>query len=138
MAKIYVAASAPKLTEAKQVAAKLKMAGHEVTSRWLLGAADLYTGARGEQSKIEHGIKCAQEDFEDVTAANVLVQLTGDTETKGGRHSELGIALHKNNLCIIIGPREQVFHYHPRVFLARDVEEALNLITVAAQDTLRV
>jgi hypothetical protein len=51
----------------------------------------------------------------DVIMSDEVVCLSGDAYSKGGRHSEVGAAIALGKRVWLIGPREQVFHYHPLV-----------------------
>lgn len=112
--RIYVAASwSRQKTDAQALADILTKMGHTITSGWLK-AAD------GADQAIE-----AENDYNDVMRAEALVCITGDTESKGGRHTELGLALALQKRVYIVGPREQVFHHHPRVTVFATVEEMI-------------
>ncbi len=107
--KIYVAASFPRRDEARLLGLALEDAGHEITSGWMMLKGKSYFGDdwAGEVEAVR--------DLQDVRDCDVLVSITGDTESHGGRHSELGIALALGKRIIIVGPKEQVFHHHPHV-----------------------
>ena len=47
----------------------------------------------------------------------MLIQFSDEprTPTRGGKHVELGIALGLGMTVAVIGPKENVFHFHPRV-----------------------
>lgn len=78
-----------------------------ITARWVYG---------GEAGLSRAG--CALMDIEDVDAADTVVSFTQPERSYnigGGRHTELGYALAKGKRLVVIGPREQIFHYHPAV-----------------------
>jgi hypothetical protein len=57
-------------------------------------------------------------DFDDVREADVCIAFTEPADGpqgRGGRHTELGIALALGQRVIIVGPREHVFHCLPDV-----------------------
>ena len=77
--------------------------GDTVRSRWL----DF-----GKKPKWISGI--AREDCKDLIAADTVIIFTEITNTilaTGGRHVEFGLALAQGKRVIMVGPRENVFHY---------------------------
>src|SRR3990167_4827650 len=76
--------------------------GHLVVSRWIWG------GHR------EPGLEreMAEEDIQDLVKADTMIQFTGPVR-QGGRHVEFGYAIGSSfiNRLILIGERENVFHY---------------------------
>lgn len=121
--KIYVAASFTKQkTEAAEVAATLRAVGHVITSRWLEVEPEYDTSDMSRHALMDEA---------DVRVADVIVCLTGDTASRGGRHTEVGIAIALNKRVILIGPREQVFHWHPLV----EVVQALGQLTLSLRLT---
>ena len=85
--------------------------GDIVTSRWL----DFR-----KMPSWSFGI--AQQDCEDLMAADAVITFTEIPNTilaTGGRHVEFGLALAQGKRAIIVGPRENVFHYllpDPQIF----------------------
>src|SRR5260370_22529594 len=56
----------------------------------------------------------ARQDCEDLMAADAVIIFTEIPNTilaTGGRHVEFGLALAQGKRVIIVGPRENVFHY---------------------------
>lgn len=86
-----------------------------MTSRWLqseraLEGVDLTGSGRGAE--------LASMDLDDLRAATICISFTEDERGqrgRGGRHTELGIALALNMRVILVGPREHVFHCLPTV-----------------------
>ena len=77
--------------------------GDTVTSRWL----DFR-----KMPSWSFGI--ARDDCEDLMAADAVIIFTEIPNTilaTGGRHVEYGLALAQGKRVIIVGPRENVFHY---------------------------
>ena len=109
--KIYIAARYKKRAELLQLSRKIAMHGHIITARWLEG-----------NHEHEEDVVCAKHDFEDVGNSDVVISFTEEprTSTRGGRHVELGLALAWNKTCIIIGPREHVFHSLPGILHLRE------------------
>lgn len=109
----------------KDVAADLQHNGYEVTSRWLtstlaIGPGELDIGGRAAE--------LAMMDVEDVRRAGICVAFTEPPEEtkpgRGGRHTELGIALALGLRVVLVGPREHVFHCLPGIEQYSSWEEA--------------
>lgn len=105
--KVYIAGRYSKLTELAEEAKKFKEAGFEITASWLNNA--------------EEGMSftdVAVVDLDDVARADILVLYTepyGTPVPGGGRHVEFGYALALNKTIVIVGPLENIFHWHPDV-----------------------
>jgi hypothetical protein len=127
--KIYVAASFPlQKTRAAELAEFLRDNGHEVTSRWLT-VEEAGPTQPGETYEVRTSKqRYALMDEADVLASDVVVEITGDTLTRGGRHVEKGIAIGRKIPIINLGPRECVFDWHPLVQLAENAEQLLQIL----------
>jgi hypothetical protein len=139
---MYIAASFPKKAEMRVL--RNQIHAHtpvQVKANWLDGAHD------GYGNKPEYAV----DDANQVLAADIVLICTGDTMTRGGRHTELGIAIAYNmmihamnadpevgdklpkKLIILYNPaaasrdgcNEQVFHSHPEVGLRVNSKDAL-------------
>lgn len=110
--KIYLAASWPRRDEARHIATRLKAVGHTLTADWW-NDEDISGGYANGVATMPS--ERAARDLQAVRDADAVVCLTGDTLTKGGRHSEVGAALALGKRVFLIGPKEQVFHQHPLV-----------------------
>lgn len=145
--KVYLAASYSRREELASYAADVESRGMVVTSRWLLGPNHRKLGDAGTLSEhaewlVERdfdstvgrrvGALCAQQDVEDVLAADALVLFTGGG--RGGRHVEFGVALGAGKRLFVVGAgRENVFHTLPNVVGAASWREVLDeLAPVAA------
>jgi hypothetical protein len=119
--KVYLAATFDRGPEMCGYADELKRMGHEVTSRWMKGH---HTIVAGED---RHNNRMAMEDVEDVKAADVLVVFAdppGALSTSlGGRQVETGIALDNCDRIILVGGRENIFHYLYKVEVFETWEE---------------
>jgi hypothetical protein len=121
--KVYLAARYDRALEMCRVALLLQEAGHEVTSRWIKGhdSTDPAVLAR-----------FAQEDIEDVAAADVLMLFTEPNiqGTRGGRHVEFGIALALGKRIVLVGVNnaKNIFQHLPEVYRAHNVERAIELL----------
>lgn len=131
--RIYVAASAPRHGSAKALAELLRKEGHDVVSDWHdqdgLNFALESSGASMDILATRYEGESVR-DVLQVRMADILVVITGDQQTRGGRHTELGIALDRGCAVYLLGPREQVFHYHPDV---RVVSSAIELVETLAK-----
>lgn len=125
--RIYLAARYSRHEEMQENAADLEAAGHTVTSRWIRGSHKL------DPDRVDEAERFAIEDIEDLTKSDVVVSFTETDEkaakkrpSKGGRHVEFGIGLALNKRLVVIGPRENVFHWLPNVEVYDDLESFMN------------
>jgi nucleoside 2-deoxyribosyltransferase len=106
--KLYVAAHCR--WAGSHVAAVLSERGHQITARWLsqpFGATTDYTP--------ETCRDIAQQDMDDVCAADGLVLVAGPDRYSGGKFVEVGIALGTGKRVVVIGRRENMLMHHPSV-----------------------
>lgn len=121
--KIYLAARYSRREELNRYADDLRSAGHEVTSRWLNGDHQISDEAlnddHGDQGfNHDERQRFALEDWDDLMAASLVISFTEaprSSSSRGGRHVEFGAALADGKQCVVIGPRENVFHCLPQV-----------------------
>lgn len=129
--KIYIAARFSRRPEANALAQRLKAAGHEITSRWVLPETDhvLPTGV-SEQAADKERERFALEDVADVYACDMMVSLMEEPRSngRGGRHVEFGMAIGIGAFLAIIGPRETVFHHLPSVWQFETVDEFMEWV----------
>lgn len=120
--KFYIAARFSRRPEAHALAKQLNELGHTCTATWITDDSHV-TGS---------DMDCALHDCRDVMACDTLIALTEVPRgnSRGGRHVEFGMALAANKECVVIGPRETVFHYLPNVkhfpTVAAFMDDALN------------
>lgn len=155
--RIYLASRYSRRVELCEYRAQLVALGFDVQARWLNGEHQLSNegipiGENGE-SLVEDGgdgtggsgmkdLKSAQlrahfanEDWEDVTQADCVISWTEpprSSANRGGRHVELGIALALQKRCIVIGYRENIFHWLPQVEFFETWRDALTNIGAEA------
>ena len=113
--KIYLGATYGRRVELAEYRLQLMWHSLIVTSRWVVTPEP--TVPYGGLSTVMRA-ELAQEDWEDVRAADIMINFTepGDTAaSSGGRHVEFGAALAFEKRCMIVGPRENVFHCLPEV-----------------------
>lgn len=141
--KIYLAARYSRRLELCGYRDQLRAIGHTVEAVWLNGEhqiSDTGTpiGEHGEALVEAMGIagreafygnadkraaelrrKFAHDDYDDVRGCDLCISFTepprSDGRGRGGRHVEFGIALALGKLVWIVGPRENIFHWLPRV-----------------------
>lgn len=126
--KLYLAA---KYAEAHVMRAwrdVLHAEGHAVTARWIDGAHDMNDLGEHDAQRTQF----AEEDLEDIENADCLIlwnplQLHG--QGRGGRHVEFGYAIARGKRIVIVGDRENVFHYLGEVHVVPTVEAALGLLS---------
>jgi hypothetical protein len=88
-----------------------------VNSRWLLGGHE-WVGTPDEEIPVEHNAGFAQDDIDDLMAADLIVCFTESPRSgpaRGGRHVEMGYALAKGKPILTVGHRENVFYCLPDV-----------------------
>jgi hypothetical protein len=123
--KIYIASRYDRRFEMLGVTGVLMRAGHVVTSRWVEG--------RGEGPAL-----AALEDLSDILRADCLISFTEEPEAgvswaaRGGRHVEFGYALAAGKRLCVVGPRENVFHFLPRVEVYASISELVRTLTAPA------
>jgi nucleoside 2-deoxyribosyltransferase len=108
--RVYLAGRYARRSELRTVAEELRDHGYEVTSRWLFEDASIPEGVLAPQGR---ALEVAEMDFEDVRCSDMCIAFTEHRDSpqgKGGRHTELGVALALDQDVILIGPREHVFH----------------------------
>lgn len=122
--KIYLAASYSRREEILEFKNVIEQIGHTVTSRWILEHRDAYTSHEMRE--------CAKEDIEDIVTADMLIAFTessSHTNRRGGRHTELGVALGLSMPIIRVGPEEENIFYtlaDKRFFYKQDLLTHLN------------
>lgn len=113
MITFYVASRYTRRDEMRLVADKLRERGHGVTSRWLYEDKPLNTHM-GEDTD-EFYATTARHDLEDIDLASHFLFFAEDPKIgtpRGGRHVEFGYALARGKQIRVIGPYENIFHYH--------------------------
>jgi hypothetical protein len=115
--KIYLAARYSRLEQMNLIAAELRQLGHVVTSRWIQGNHRMPDCAVGTRDEVVFRQRFAHEDLDDLRAADCCLSVSEEPRcpTRGGRHVEFGIAIERGLRCIVVGPREHVFHWLPEV-----------------------
>ncbi len=117
--KVYLAARFSRRKEMQGYADELIALGHQVTARWVVGPPqsshhpDEVTG-----HSLAYEERVSVEDLKDVADADCIIcfsEQPRETNTRGGRHVEFGLAVAAHKRIILVGPRENVFHFLPVV-----------------------
>lgn len=118
--------------------------GHQVQARWLDGKHQISDkgvpiGDHGEAlvEGVDDGLTqvrnaqlrshFASDDWQDVTSAELVINFTEpprSSANRGGRHVEYGIALALGKRVIVVGHRENIFHWLPQVEFVETWEAA--------------
>ena len=150
--RIYLAARYSRREELCHYRDELRKMGHDVQARWLDGEhqidnAGTPIGEDGEAivegtlrsgerlSQTEQSARAealrqrfAKDDYEDVQAADVVISFTEaprSSANRGGRHVEYGIALAMGKRVMVVGHRENIFHWLPTVEFYTTPNQAL-------------
>ena len=136
---IYLAARYSRREELCEYRSALRALGYQVTSRWLNGNHQIDDAGLSAETKQEERVRFACEDWADLERADACINFTESprgTNSRGGRHVEFGGALALGKRCIVVGPRENVFHCLPNVEIYGTWQECLiNLTEERAQST---
>jgi hypothetical protein len=123
--RIYLSARYPRREEMCGYADELRADGHTVDARWLAPGHELTADC-----SVERGSTLAVDDTEDIIASDCLIAFTEDPAgevpgaARGGRHVEFGFGIGLGSRgpgdfvplrLVVVGYRENVFHYLPEV-----------------------
>jgi hypothetical protein len=110
--KLYLAAQYGRKEEIKLAARLLTADGHEITSTWINEPyPPTATLADLQESKLR---ELAEQDLSELHQAEGIVFFSEDPNTpikRGGRHVEFGFCLAFDKRLVVVGPRENIFHY---------------------------
>ena len=121
--KLYIAGH--NQIEAITAAKMLGREGHSITSRWLwapFNPTEKYAPEKREE--------IATMDADDVTEADALVLLSCEARVPGGKFVEAGIALGQGKEVFVIGRRENMLLWHPRVYCFATIHECILALKV--------
>lgn len=141
--KIYLAAQYSRRLELCGYHEQLVAMGHAVTSRWLdgmpHGVEATIEGGDVSQEAAEFRAGAAYRDIADIQKAECLINFAEPPESnasRGGRHVEMGFVLGLNTSyklphtrIIVVGHRENLFHWLPAVEFYEDWGQALEALT---------
>lgn len=126
--KFYLAARYSRHPEMQKCRDDLETLGHVVTSRWINGEHQMVNDSMFSPGDEKIAERFAREDIEDIVAADCVISFTEpqrSTNSRGGRHVEFGLALGRGILNVIVGPRENVFHFIPGLAVYDTWEDCL-------------
>lgn len=123
---IYLAAAYPRRAEMLMKAATLEALGHDVTSQWM--HQDFGDGS--VRATKERGA-FAKMDLTDIDESDVVLVFTDKPSSTGGYHVEFGAALMMGKRCVVVGPRQNIFHCLDGVEHCATWDEAKALLTEA-------
>jgi hypothetical protein len=128
--KLYVAShSQPAARALKQ---QLEDEGHIVVARWI--ASDIKFGHGPDAYTDGERAALAVMDETDVRVCEALI-LIAEPEGRtvpGGKHVETGIALALQKPVFVLGRRENIFHWHPRVQVVTTSDDLMGLLGLIA------
>lgn len=124
---VYLSARFARKDELRGYRDALAAAGIQCTARWL----------DGEPQDLAD---IAAMDREDVLRADVLVAFSEEPvefspypfASRGGRHVEFGMALATGKVCVVVGPREPVFHHARDVRVCATWDECVAMLATLA------
>ena len=142
MLKVYLAGRFSRFGEINGYKDDLAKIGVETTSRWLNGGHE-WVGTADEDIPVEANAVFANEDLEDIDAADVLICFTEPPRSgpaRGGRHVEFGYALAKQKPILVVGHRENVFYClpEPHLFFCDTWSQALEVLQVSHLEADRI
>lgn len=126
--RIYLAARYSRREELCGYAEALRLRGYYVTSRWLAGNHQIDDAGLSVEAAREERTRFAMEDWHDLMTADICISFTEtprSSNSRGGRHVEFGAALACGLRCLVVGPRENVFHCIPCVEVFDEWEHAM-------------
>ncbi len=136
--RIYLAARYSRWHELADYARQLSAYGFVITSRWLEGRSPLLPDGLSEEAAFEQRAYFAQQDWEDLMNADICISFTEpprSSNTRGGRHVEMGAALAIGKRVIVIGQRENVFHCLPQIEFYQTWQECLLTLVLYAHNS---
>lgn len=116
----YLASAFKRKAEMAECRAIMQAAGYNVVARWIDEEAESDDAAPTDDYRME----CALTDLQDVAACDVFVCFIGGVGA--GHHTELGLALAGGKRIVLIGQKNNIFHYLPLLEYYTDFADFLN------------
>lgn len=136
---VYLASRHEDREDIIRVRKSLVKNGINVTSRWLLEGGVLKTNV--VENEREGSLHVLTNDLEDINIADAVVVFSPKKafgNGTGGRHVEFGYSLGIGKRLVLVGFRENVFHWHPDVICVRTKKEMFKtLFKLSTDKTLR-
>jgi nucleoside 2-deoxyribosyltransferase len=127
---VYLASRYGRRDELCRYRSELESTGFTVTARWLNGKHHMPEHSPTDYQHSENE-RFAREDWEDLQAADIVISFTEPSRSgpsRGGRHVEMGAALAWGKACLVVGHRENVFHYLPEIRFFPTWQDAINAL----------
>lgn len=112
---VYLAAPFGRKLEMREKRDELWKLKQEVRARWIdedIFTSDTTPSSVGEAPSSEYLGTYAEIDFEDAKGCNTFIVFPG---VGAGHHTEMGVALRQGSQVIVIGQKNNIFHYLPWV-----------------------
>ena len=131
----YLAGRFSRKEEFQSYASKIKLRDStaEVVSTWLWSEQD--SGSQSGDFTFEDAVKFCLQDVRDVLRCTSLLFFSenplsipeGESPSLGGKDTELGIGIASTGVRLFcVGPRVNVFHYHPSIVQFNTFDDWLN------------
>lgn len=124
--KIYIASHSQ--TRARELSEVLEANGYGVVSRWITCDPKFGHGVDAYSDDERRALTVMDEEDVRLADALVLIAEAAGQYVPGGKHVETGMALALGREVIVMGRRENIFHWHPLVTLVRSTEEVLGTL----------
>jgi nucleoside 2-deoxyribosyltransferase len=101
--------------------------GFVVVARWIEGNHEI-SGVDDDKERV----RFAQEDLADIQACDIVIMRSDPSffrSGRGGRHVELGLAIAWGKRIVLVGERENVFHWLPQIDLVHSIASAISILT---------
>lgn len=132
---VYIAAPYAARSQVAEHLKELETIGFKTQCRWADGTHEFGPEGAAFSADPTERARWAMEDISDIDDCDIVVAFTAaailplpervSRGTSGGRHIETGYAIAKRKTVILIGDPENVFHWLPTVWLAKDWHEAV-------------
>ncbi|MCC6909694.1 MAG: hypothetical protein IT430_17295 [Phycisphaerales bacterium] len=111
--KLYIASHSQ--IRARELKSLLENRGYVIVARWITCDSKFGHGAQAYTDDERRDLTVMDE--EDVRAADALVLIAEEPGhyVPGGKHVETGIAIALGRPVVVVGQRENIFHWHPLV-----------------------
>ena len=124
---IYLAAALERQPAMQEVADFFRRQGFAVASTWHAGG-DLRPDHTVPPGVLHAASLQAMAELRSADLVVVFTEPLGSAYQRGGRHVELGVALALEKVVFVVGPREAMFHHHPRVLQVQSETELVRAI----------
>ena len=135
-ASAYLAAGYDQKERMRGYRAQLQATGDiTVTSRWLDEAEEKPLQDAEISKDPETAMRYGEMDFEDIDKAEIFVMFTDTPSTSGGRHTELGYAIARCKVIVIVGPQENVFQAYSTAIHLQTWEQLIEFLFGATPES---